>query len=382
MKVLLVDQFGKTTGDITLALAELINQDSSIETEVYISDNTQIQDDRHYTIKIIKGFHDTYVGSLVNKAKNYLKGLKELKSYIDANDFDIIHLQWFSLPWIEWMYVAELAKMHKVVITVHDVVPFDNRPLEIKALDKIYSYANHLLVHTESAKNKFLEMYNATTQISVVSQSFYLKSNYKRVDNKVAKNHFNIPDDCVVFLYYGTIRPSKGLDILIKAISEAHKKNNKIYLLAAGAFHKVKEEDYVNLVKQYLSQKFSTVNFGFVPQEEEQWYFSAADVLCLPYLEITQSAVAQLGLMYELPIIATDIGEMSDVCRNNINGLLIEEQNIDALANAIINISGDENFRNNASMESKKLGEREFSLITKSENVISVYKNLFDKKKG
>ena len=112
------------------------------------------------------------------------------------------------------------------------------------------------------------------------------------------------------------------MDILIKAIHRAHEKCEKVYLLAAGAFHKVNENEYRQLVLEQLRDDFSCVKFGFVPQEEEQWYFSAADVLCLPYLEVTQSGVAQLGLMYDLPIIATDVGEMSDVCRDGENGII------------------------------------------------------------
>lgn len=167
----------------------------------------------------------------------------ELKKHIDRNNIDLVHLQWFSLPWIEWIYVGLLKKKHKVVVTVHDVIPFDNRPLEIQALDKIYSKADALLIHTKSSKELFEKVYKAKTPISIITQGFCLKSDYTRLDKEEAKKHFGIPSDAVVFLYYGTIRPSKGLDILIKAIHRAHEKCEKVYLLAAGAFHKVNEND-------------------------------------------------------------------------------------------------------------------------------------------
>ena len=376
MKVLFVDQFGKTTGRDTLALADLINQSQEVDMTVYLSDNTEIPSDRNYTVKIEKGFHGAYEGSFLNKATNYLKALRELKKYIDNNNFDVIHLQWFSLPWVEWIYVGRLAKKHKVVVTVHDVIPFDNRPLEMKCLDKIYSRVHALIMHTESGKRLFKDNYKAETPISVVGQGFCLKSDYTRIDNKEAKSHFSIPEDAVVFLYYGTIRPSKGLDILINAIHDAHEKNSNIYLLAAGAFHKSNEEDYRTLVREQLDASFSTVNFGFVPQEEEQWYFSAADVLVLPYLEVTQSGVAQLGLMYELPLIATDIGEMSEVCQHGKNGLLIRAGEVSELTAAIIEMSKSKEMLNKASAESVNLAVGEFSLCNKARMIASVYRGL------
>jgi len=375
MKVLLVDQFGKTTGRDTLAVAELINKDEDIDMEVYLSDNTEISNSRTYTVKIVKGFHDAYNGNIVRKVINYLKALHKLKTYITLNRINIVHLQWFSLPWIEWIYVGQLHKYCKVFITVHDIIPFDNRLAEIKFLDKIYQRADALFIHTKSGKKLFHEKYSAETPIQVITQGFCMKQDYKRIDNFKAKEYFGIPHDRVVFLYYGTIRQSKGFDYLISAIHEAYKKNNKVYLLAAGAFHNVNEDEYRNLVINKLSKDYSTVNFGFVPQSEEQWYFSAADVLCLPYLEVTQSGVAQLGLMYELPIIATNIAEMSDVARDKINGTIIQPSDAKQLENAILDYAANDKVRKEYSIGSKVLGETEFSLEIKAEKIAEVYKS-------
>lgn len=376
MKVLLVDQFGKTTGRDTLALAELINKYKDVDMTVYLSDNTEIPSDRQYTVKIKKGFHGAYEGSFLNKAINYLKALKELKEEINKENYDIVHLQWFSLPWIEWIYVRGIVKKHKLIVTVHDVIPFDNRPMEMACLDKVYSKANALIMHTKTGKRLFRKTFKAKTPIAIVGQGFCLKSDYDRIDNIVAKKHFGIPEDAVVFLYYGTIRPSKGLDILIKAIHQAHERNKQVYLLAAGAFHKVNEEEYRSLVREQLDDTFALVNFGFVPQEEEQWYFSAADTVVLPYLEVTQSGVAQLGLMYELPIIATDIGEMADVCRDGENGILVEPKNQPMLINAIISMASNNEERNQKSLKSRKLAETDFSLKIKAQKINSVYNKI------
>ena len=375
MKVLLVDQFGKTTGRDTLALAELVNKNSDIEMQVYLSDNTEIPDDRKYILKINEGFNRAYEGNAIQKGIHYLKALRELKIFIAKNDIDIVHLQWFSLPWIEWIYVKKLAKKYKVVITVHDVKPFDNRPYEMQALRRVYQSADKLLIHTKTSEEEFKKLYGRENKTKIITQGFCLKSDYQRIEKEVAKKHFNIDNDTVVFLYYGTIRKSKGLDILMEAILETHEKNKKILLLAAGAFHKVEEEEYKRL-KDQLGEGAARINFGFVPQKEEQWYFSAADVLCLPYLEVTQSGVAQLGLMYELPIIATDVGEMSDVCRNEKNGILIQPQNKSQLIDAILRFTNSSEFREKASEQSKQMAEVDFSLETKAQKVHEVYSEL------
>lgn len=118
------------------------------------------------------------------------------------------------------------------------------------------------------------------------------------------------------------------------------------------------------------------VHFGFVPQEEEQFYFSTADVLCLPYLEETQSGVAQLGLMYELPMIAFDVGAMSDVVRNDKNGILVPANDEKKLSEAILKLEKDLDMRERFSICAKELAETEFSVTRKAEKIADVYREI------
>lgn len=379
MRILYVDQFGKTAGRDSLAQCECVSNYDGMDVTVYLSDNTEIPTNREFKSKIKLGFRGAYEGNALNKVWNYIKSLRDLRGYIKKEKFDIIHLQWFSLPWIEWIYVRSLKKYGRVVVTVHDVIPFNNRPLEMKALNLIYKCADRLLLHTNSSKEEFVKNYSAKTPISIITQGFCLKSDYHKIDKLEAKKHFGIPEDSVVFLYYGTIRVSKGLNHLIRAIGEAHKQNSKVYLLAAGAFQKIDPAEYELLVSQYLDRTNSYTNFNFIPMEDEPWYFSAADVLCLPYLEITQSGVAQVGLMYDLPMISSNIGEMGDVTRQGENGELVNAGDEEMLKKAILKLANDEALRQSYSEKSKALGEDEFSVEIKAQKVVEVYRMLCQK---
>lgn len=374
MKVLIVDQLAKTVGKDTLALSNLINRQEGIEVTAYVSSDININDRSRYSCGIVYGFNDVYRGNIVHKVVAYIKSLAELKRYINDVKPDIVHLQWFSLPWIEWLFVAEISKTSKVFITVHDVIPFDKRPFEMLFLNKIYSRADHLFIHTEYGRDLFKETYSVITPISVIKQCFCQKKDYIRIDNNEAKKHFNIPSNATVFLYFGTIRKSKGFDTLVRAIYSAHLKNKKVYLLAGGAIHNVNLKEYQKLVDRLLDGSFSQISFEFVPQEKEKWYFSAADVLCLPYTEVTQSGVAQLGLMYELPIIATNIGAMSEVVRQDENGILVDPNNTEVLTDAILKLCDNKSVLQRYSEKSKYLGETDFSLESKADLVSETYK--------
>lgn len=377
MNFLIVDQLGKTTGRETLALAELINKDTDIKVYVYLSDTTEIPKDKTYTVNIKKGFEGAYEGSFFNKGINYLRALKKLKQYIIEKNINVVYLQWFSLPWIEWIYVYLLKKYCKVVVMIHDVIPFNNRPWEMKALNKIYNNVDALFIHTDIAKKEFYDNYKTKTSLFVTGQAFSNRDDCEKVNKNVAREYLNIPKDKIVYLFFGTIRESKGLDILIKAFNKAFIENKDIFLLIAGAFNKVDEKKYKLLVDNLLNINNSLVDFKFIPYEEEKYYFSSADILCLPYRELTQSGVAQLGLIYGLPIIGTDVGAMKEVVINEENGLIFEVNNIDDCKNCILKLAINKDFRKRCSINSDKLSKSRFLLENKSNKIIKVIKSIY-----
>lgn len=375
MKIIFIDQFGKTTGTGTLALAKLLAEKHDVT--VYLSDDTHIPN-VEYNFNIERGFQKAYVSNAVSKAIHYLLALFTLKKYIKKHNFDIIHLQWFSLPWIEWIYVWSLRKHGKIAITVHDVIPFNNRPLEMKCLNLIYNQADCLLLHTEKCLSQFEHLYNVNCQKFIVTQGFFHKPDYTKLDKAESKKYFGIPEEKTIFLYFGTIRHSKGLDLLIQAIGKAKKECANVHLLVAGAFHKVNEEEYQKLVDTHLDSDCATVNFGYIPQELEIQYFSAADVLCLPYREVFQSAVAQLGLMYDLPMIVTNVGEMTAVVRDGVNGLVVPTEDIELLSTSIKILASDRGKLEQYAHGSSIIGESEFSLEEKAKRIFNAYKYIMN----
>ncbi len=378
MNILLVDQLGKTTGRATLSLAELINKDKNTNVYVYLSNVTEIPKDKIYTVTIEKGFEGSYEGNFYQKGINYLKALKKLRTYIIKKNIDVVYLQWFSLPWIEWIYIKLLKKYCKVTIMIHDVIPFNNRPLEMKYLDKIYNNADLLFIHTKIAKEEFKQNYTSTTPILITGQAFSDKNDYNKVNKNIAREHLNIPKDKIVFLFYGTIREAKGLDILIQAFHEAYKENKHIFLVIAGAFNKVNEEKYKSLVRNLLTNENSFINFSFIPEAQEKYYLSAVDVLCLPYRRLTQSGIAQIGLMYDLPMIATDVGAMKEVVRDKENGLIFKVDDIKNCKQALLQMADDENIRKTYANKSYELSINEFSLAQKAQIILKECTNLMN----
>jgi glycosyltransferase involved in cell wall biosynthesis len=65
-----------------------------------------------------------------------------------------------------------------------------------------------------------------------------------------------------------------------------------------------------------------TIRSEYLPNDKVALYFSAADAVILPYLSATQSGIAQIAFNFDRPVIATTVGGLGEVVRDNITGLL------------------------------------------------------------
>ena len=108
------------------------------------------------------------------------------------------------------------------------------------------------------------------------------------------------------------------------------------------------------------------------------YYFSAADILCVPYREIYQSGIAQFGLIYDMPIIGSDLKRMSDMVQQGINGETFENENIEALTEAIITLSIDKQKMEKYSVGSKIISERDFSVEERARRTVEAYKKILN----
>jgi glycosyltransferase involved in cell wall biosynthesis len=70
----------------------------------------------------------------------------------------------------------------------------------------------------------------------------------------------------------------------------------------------------------------------FVPDEETEVYFKAADVLVLPYVHIFQSGVLFLAYSFGLPVLTADVGSMKEDVIEGETGFVFAPQNSDDLA--------------------------------------------------
>jgi glycosyltransferase involved in cell wall biosynthesis len=139
-----------------------------------------------------------------------------------------------------------------------------------------------------------------------------------------ARAKLSLPIQGKILLFFGFIRPYKGLDLLLKAMADERIRKDNIQLLVAGEFYE-DEKLYRQLVTE---EKLHNVIFktNFIPDSEVRFYLCAADCVVQPYKKATQSGVTPLAYHFERPMIVTNVGGLPSLVPHEKVGLVCEPE--------------------------------------------------------
>jgi glycosyltransferase involved in cell wall biosynthesis len=134
-------------------------------------------------------------------------------------------------------------------------------------------------------------------------------------------------------LFFGYVRPYKGLDDLIEALP-AIRARRPVRLLVAGEFYEGEARCRRRVAELGLGD---AVRFDadYIPEARVPLYFSAADVVVLPYRTATQSGIVQIAYHLDAPVICTDVGGLAEVVPQGRTGFVVPPDDPGALAAAV-----------------------------------------------
>jgi len=249
-------------------------------------------------------------------------------------------------------------KYTKVLYICDNVIPHEKR-IGDKFFTKLaFSQGDYFVVMSKTVEED-LKLFSKGKPYKLIPHPVYNIFGDK-VEKSEAKDFIlkeygiNLQNEKVI-LFFGYIRKYKGLNYLIDAMPEILKKV-KLKLLVVGEYYG-DEEKYREQIRSLGLEDDIKVVSDFVPDLNVKYFFSASDVVVLPYSDATQSGIIQIAYHYDKPVIATDVGGLAEVVRNNETGLIIEPKSPSAIAKAVIDFYEkglEEKFTINAKEEKKK----------------------------
>lgn len=289
---------------------------------------------------------------------NWIKVGEKLRE----NCFDILIFKYW-MPFFAPCFgtISNIVKKNnktKILVICDNVIPHEGKPLDKQLTKYFFNNVDYFVVLSEAVKKDLLSLY-PNAKYNLLPHPVY--SNFgDSVEKTEAKSHLNITAEKVI-LFFGFIRDYKGLDTLLLAMTKL--KNKNIKLLVAGEFYSSKG-NYLKIIDENNLKSSVILKSDFIPTNEVKYYFSACDVVILPYKSATQSGIVQIAVNFRKPVIATNVGGLGEVIKNDEIGFIVEKENPEALAAAIDKFYLDNKeieFSNNVSSIADKYSWQNFT---------------------
>jgi glycosyltransferase involved in cell wall biosynthesis len=270
---------------------------------------------------------------LARKASRWLVYYAKLVRYSMSAKPKIFHILWNNkFEYLDRTLLMVYYKLRgkKIALTAHNVNQA-RRDSNDSILNRLtlriqYRLADHMFVHTQKMKSELLADFGVRERaVTVIRHPINNAFPDTDLTPPEAKRRLGIKDSEKTILFFGRIRPYKGLEHLLAAFQQLLT-SHKNYRLIIASEPKKGSEKYLEEIQQTINRIDNEgrilQKIKFIPDEDIELYFKAADVLVLPYTNIFQSGVLFLGYSFGLPVVATDVGSFKEEIIEGTTGFI------------------------------------------------------------
>jgi glycosyltransferase involved in cell wall biosynthesis len=248
----------------------------------------------------------------------------------------MIIVQWwhpyFALALFKICQIARIMQRGKIIFICHNVVPHERSPID-KLLSRLaFSAAHGFLVQSGEDRDNLLKL-RRRAGVRVHPHPIYDFFRKGGITKEQARGRIGAREKHVI-LFFGYVRPYKGLHHLLEAMPLIRGRI-PAELFVVGEFYEDKQP-YSDLVERLGIVDSVTFVDRYIGNEEVEPYFMASDLVMLPYISATQSGIVQISLAFDRPVIVTGVGGLPEVVSPGRTGFVVPPADPEALAAAAV----------------------------------------------
>ncbi|MDP8236302.1 MAG: glycosyltransferase family 4 protein [Candidatus Erginobacter occultus] len=254
---------------------------------------------------------------------------------------DILHFQ--AAYWLEALIIPLYSRLGiRLFYTAHDLLHHPPYPGDRFLFRRLYRKLDGIIVTAQVLKRRLIEEFGVEAEKIAVIRMGNIDDPEAPpgVSPARARSELGLPAGDPVVLFFGIIREYKGLDILLRAFALLPGKVDSARLLIAGEpigdFAPYQEE-----IDRLRIGGRVKIFAGFIPPDRTPLFFSAADLVVLPYRESYTSAVIPLAYSYGRPVVASRVGGLGEYVSEGMSGYTFEPGDSQDLAEKISFILSD-----------------------------------------
>jgi len=297
-----------------------------------------------------------------------LKAIFEISKIVKRLGIDIVHSQ-TRVTQVTGFFVSKLCGV-PLITTCHG---FFRRNIGRLMLP---SWGERVIAISDAVKGNLIDCFGVDkARVTLIYNGIEVKKflkDFPEDEKDKLKNRFGIKRDYSVIGMIARFTPDKGHDVLIYALYEILKEKPNVQLVFVGEGDK--REDIMKLSQRlnlsdnviFIKPQINTVNalavmdvFTFAPRRREG--------LGLALLEALASGK---------PVVATDVGGVSNVIKNNVNGFLVEPSNPKLLAEAVLRLLKDKALYAKMAQAGRETVIEKFSINGMADRTEDIYREV------
>lgn len=286
-----------------------------------------------------------------------------------ARHADLVHFQWLPVQWLD----AHVLPRGPLVLTAHDLLPREARPGQVRAQRRLYDAVDAVVVHSQFGRSTLISLGVDPGKIHVIHHgAFEHLTAPAAVPDSLPPELHEAPGPVVLF--FGLLRPYKGVDVLLQAWSRLDDER----LWQAVGRGELWVVGRPRMPLDSLRRSAST-NVRFVPrfvsQRELQAVFRRADVVVLPYSRTGRfdtSGVLATALAFGKAIVLTEVGAFPEVAAQDAAWLVAPDDPA-PLADALATLVTDPAARGRLEAGARKAAKRSYSWAEAATKTVRLY---------
>jgi glycosyltransferase involved in cell wall biosynthesis len=261
---------------------------------------------------------------------------------IRRGQYDLHVFRWW-LPFFGFAFgtIARLVRAERpgsVLVILDNLFPHEKRPGDRTLTNFFFRYCDRAVCQSSTVLAQLAETY---PHIPRTMQPHPVYENFgELVDREAARRRLGIAAAGTVILFFGFVRRYKGLDRLLEAMPAIVRRVPDAHLLVVGEFFEDREP-YLAAIRDGGVQDRVTIHDAYVPNADVAGWFSAADMLVLPYHSATNSGIVQIGYNFAVPAIVTNVGSLSEVVLDGETGFVLDDATPESIAAAVERLSDE-----------------------------------------
>lgn len=252
---------------------------------------------------------------------------RKVVKYI-ANEKPTVLLLHFWMPFFAPAlgFIARKVKKRLPQVTVcavcHNFLPHERSRFDIFFVRYFAKCCDCFIAMSQSVLS---DIQNIASDKRVIYTPHPMYDNFGEAVSKTeAAEALHVPAGKKYVLFFGLVRKYKGLDLLLQAFAEKALTDKNITLLIAGEFYE-NPEIYTKQIQELGIADRVIIHNEFIAHHKVRYYFSLADIVAQTYHTATQSGITQIAFHFNLPMLVTNVGGLSEIVKHEEMGYVCEK---------------------------------------------------------